>query len=124
MLAIKVLVLQEFVNTKIAELINTHILWDAGGTAGQVIVELGRAETYIHKCCHGDEQKEKMRLPSDKGSVVHQLLTHPDQVKLENFTMEQFQVSNTIISYIINDFLSLFLCTVHWYPHTPYLEEP
>ena len=34
----------------LAELMNQHVLWDRAGIAGQVIIELGRAETYLLRC--------------------------------------------------------------------------
>ena len=42
--------IQEFLHGSVAELMNKHVLEDSAGVAGQVIVELGRAETYLLRC--------------------------------------------------------------------------
>jgi len=47
---IRVRVCQEFVHTNLAELLNCHMLQDTAGVTGQVVIELGRAETFLLKC--------------------------------------------------------------------------
>ncbi len=42
-----VIVLQDFLQNNLAELINRHLLQDSANILGQCIIELGRAETYI-----------------------------------------------------------------------------
>ena len=37
----------------LAQLIDTHVLYDEAEVTGQIIVELGRAETFVHRCAHG-----------------------------------------------------------------------
>lgn len=80
----------EFVHTNLAELLNCHMLQDIGGITGQVIIELGRAETFLLKCA--TKQKDvDTSLHADDGSTLHQLLLTPDKVALENLTNEAFQ---------------------------------
>ena len=46
-------ILQEYLSSHLPELINKHVFCDNESVLGDVIVELGRAETYLTKCSRG-----------------------------------------------------------------------
>lgn len=103
--------LQGFVHRNLAELLNLHIFEDLGNTVGQVIVELGRAETYLIRCSRSQpglllrfsklppctnmfsKGSDMSDLPSEKGSTLYQFLSHPDEVSLDSLPSEAFTVS-------------------------------
>ncbi|KAK2181799.1 hypothetical protein NP493_375g01012 [Ridgeia piscesae] len=80
----------EFVHTNLAELLNCHMLQDTAGVTGQVVIELGRAETFLLKCATKQKDVETS-LHTGDGSTLHQLLLTPDKVDLENLTNDEFQ---------------------------------
>jgi hypothetical protein len=106
------LYLQDFVHRNLSELLNLHIFDDAGNTLGQVIVELGRAETYLIRCSRNQSGEilsllfyltkiqfvgsDLFDLPSEKGSTLYQLLSHPDEVNLESLPADVFTVSKLL----------------------------
>ena len=49
--------LQDFIHANLAELINCHVIQDHAGIAGQVIIELGRAETYVLRCARNQQSE-------------------------------------------------------------------
>ncbi|ELT94138.1 hypothetical protein CAPTEDRAFT_214115 [Capitella teleta] len=79
-----------FVHRNLAELLNLHIFEDLGNTVGQVIVELGRAETYLIRCSRSQPGSDMSDLPSEKGSTLYQFLSHPDEVSLDSLPSEAF----------------------------------
>ena len=42
---------------RLADLLNIHLLSDLAGCAGQVMVELGRAETFLSRCSRNQQGK-------------------------------------------------------------------
>ncbi len=51
---------QDFVHSHLAELTNLHVLEDVAGITGQVVVELGRAETYVLRCSRNQAGKRRL----------------------------------------------------------------
>lgn len=41
---------QDFLFANLGELMNQHVFHDKKSVAGQVVIELGRAETYLIRC--------------------------------------------------------------------------
>ncbi|KAK2152971.1 hypothetical protein LSH36_313g04004 [Paralvinella palmiformis] len=83
----------DFIHANLPDLLNVHILEDDGNITGQVILELGRAETYILRCSRNQDGSDNSKLPAEKGTTLFQLLSHPDDVSLEHLTPEIFQKS-------------------------------
>lgn len=46
---------QDYLYSNLGELLNRHIFLDTSNTVGHVIVELGRAETYLVRCSRGQK---------------------------------------------------------------------
>ena len=86
---------QDFLHANLAELINKHILRDEAGVTGQVIIELGRAETYMLRCARRQPADSCSNLPAESGSTMYQLLVQPDKVAIENLNLEVLQVRIT-----------------------------
>jgi hypothetical protein len=59
---------------------------------GRVIIDLGYAETYALRSCRGQDQGDLSDLPAQDGSTLYKLLTDPDNVSLENLTVDVFGV--------------------------------
>lgn len=59
---------------------------------GRVIIELGYAETYALRSCRGQDQGDLSDLPAQDGSTLYKLLTDPDNVNLENLSLDIFGV--------------------------------
>lgn len=55
---------QDFLFATLGELMNRHVFYDKKSIAGQAVVELGRAETYLIRCSRAQAGK----------SVVERLL--------------------------------------------------
>lgn len=85
-------------HNSLADLLNTHIFLDSENVVGRVIMELGYAETYALRSCRGQDQGDLSDLPAQDGSTLYNLLTDPDNVSLENLTIDIFGVSFKIIS--------------------------
>lgn len=43
-------IFQDFLHANVADLLNHHVLLDSANITGQVLIELGRAETYVLRC--------------------------------------------------------------------------
>ena len=60
---------------------------------GHAVMELGYAETFVLRLCRGQDQGDLADLPAQEGSTLYKLLTDPDNVNLENLTVDTFRVS-------------------------------
>jgi len=85
--------MQDYLHNSLADLLNTHIFLDSENMVGRVIIELGYAETYALRSCRGQDQSDLSDLPAQDGSTLYKLLTDPDNVNLENLTVDMFGVS-------------------------------
>ena len=65
---------------------------DSNCVLGQVIVELGRAETFLTRSAWAMPEGQLSNIPNPKGSFLCQLITGPDEVELEHVTPEVLQV--------------------------------
>ncbi|KAL5009145.1 hypothetical protein ScPMuIL_014726 [Solemya velum] len=83
----------EFLFGNLGELLNRHVFQDTSSVTGHVIIELGRAETYILRCSRNQAGNDCFKLPDDQGSTLFQLLLHPDEVAIENLTQDCLQRS-------------------------------
>ena len=66
---------------------------DTENVVGHTIMELGYAETFALRSCRGQDQGDLTDLPAQDGSTLYKLLTDPDNVNLENLTVDTFRVS-------------------------------
>ncbi|OWF38604.1 uncharacterized protein LOC110466050 [Mizuhopecten yessoensis] len=82
---------QDYLYSNLSELMNRYVFRDVKSTVGHVIVELGRAETYLIRCARGQSGNDCQRLPDDQGSTLFQFLIGPDTVPLEHITMDAIQ---------------------------------
>ncbi|KAJ9589645.1 hypothetical protein L9F63_017134, partial [Diploptera punctata] len=81
----------DYLHTSLAELLNTHVFLDSENVVGHAIMELGYAETFALRSCRGQDQGDLADLPAQDGSTLYKLLTDPDNVNLENLTVETFR---------------------------------
>lgn len=58
LLMIKVVSLQDYLYANLGQLLNRLVFRDTSDRLGQIIVELGRAETYLVRCCRAQTGKE------------------------------------------------------------------
>lgn len=77
-----------FLHSHLAELLNRHVFYDEGLVTGEVVIELGRAETYMLRCARNQAGTDSSNLPAEHGSTLYKLLSHPDHVALEHLTLE------------------------------------
>jgi hypothetical protein len=87
-------------HNSLGDLLNTHIFLDSENVIGRVITELGYAETYTLRSCRGQDQSDLSDLPAQDGSTLYKLLTDPDNVNLENLTVDIFGVRFEISMYV------------------------
>lgn len=80
----------DYLHNSLGDLLNTHIFLDSENVIGRVIIELGYAETYALRSCRGQDQSDLSDLPAQDGSTLYKLLTDPDNVNLENLTVDIF----------------------------------
>jgi hypothetical protein len=92
----KSFVLQEFVHSSLAPLLDSHVFFDTEGHIGQVVLELGHADTLALRASRGQATADQSLLPASNGSLLHCILTNPDNVSLEFLTPEVFAVSEPI----------------------------
>jgi len=92
------LLFQDYLHSSLADLLNTHIFLDSENVIGNIIIELGYAETYALRLCRGQDQSDLSDLPAQEGSTLYKLLTDPNNVNLENLTVDMFGVSSQIRS--------------------------
>ncbi|KAL3874032.1 hypothetical protein ACJMK2_037101 [Sinanodonta woodiana] len=83
----------EYLLGNLGELMNKHIFQDKRSVVGHVVVELGRAETYLLRCARLQSGDDCSQLPADQGSMLYQFLINPDSSDLENLTPEILQKS-------------------------------
>ncbi|XP_023240246.1 uncharacterized protein LOC111638724 [Centruroides sculpturatus] len=81
----------DYINSRLTELINTHIILDAENVLAQLILELGRIETYLLRASRKQDDHDMSNLPEVQGSILHQLLDDTDNVNLENLSVDSFQ---------------------------------
>lgn len=85
--------LQEFVHSSLSSLLDAHIFLDSAGLLGQVVLELGYADTLSIRAARGQSAGDQTNLPAPDGSTLHCLLTNPDNVSLEYLSPDIFAVS-------------------------------
>nr|CAD7198949.1 unnamed protein product [Timema douglasi] len=80
----------DYLHNSLSDLLDTHIFLDFAGTIGRVIMELGYAETFVLRSSRGQEPGDLSDLPAQDGSTLYRLLTDPDNVSLENLSVDMF----------------------------------
>lgn len=85
--------LQDYLHSSLAPLLDTHVFGDSGGGLGQIVLELGHAETFIVRSSRDQPPADLSDMPSHLGSTLYQLLVDPDNVTLDKLTLDQFTVS-------------------------------
>jgi len=90
------IVLQEYLQGSLANLISTYILKDKSGLGGQVILQLGCTETNLLRASTNQMPNDMSNLPPSNGTTLYKLLTDPDNVSLENLSLEAFIVRNEL----------------------------
>ncbi|KAF4523546.1 hypothetical protein B566_EDAN011994 [Ephemera danica] len=80
----------EFVHSSLASLLDTHVFLDTAGRLGQVVLELGYADTLSLRAARNQPADDQSQLPDPSGSTLHCLLTDPDNVSLENLSPDMF----------------------------------
>ncbi|KAK6621143.1 hypothetical protein RUM43_011449 [Polyplax serrata] len=89
-----------YFHSSLGELLDTHILQDTSGKLGKIILELGHIETYVLRCSRNQDMRDVSHLPDQEGTTFYRLLTDPDNVILDNFSMDIFaRVSKYIKKY-------------------------
>ncbi|GAB1600018.1 uncharacterized protein LOC115214018 isoform X1 [Argonauta hians] len=83
----------EFLHFNLAELMNHHIFGDTTAVFGQVIIELGRIETYIFRCSQKSADDEQCSIPCEN-STLASFITQPDETKIEDLTSDILQRAN------------------------------
>uniref|UniRef100_A0A1B6CRL5 Uncharacterized protein n=2 Tax=Clastoptera arizonana TaxID=38151 RepID=A0A1B6CRL5_9HEMI len=78
----------DYLHSSLPALLDTHIFQDNNCSLGDVVLELGHAETYTLRCARGQESSDLTDLPSHMGSTLYQLLTDPDDVCLDKLTTD------------------------------------
>ncbi|XP_035670631.1 uncharacterized protein LOC118412103 [Branchiostoma floridae] len=84
----------DFVHANLPDLINTHVYQDRAGVMGQVIIELGRAETYLLRVSRQQRMNDNTDLPGQDGSLLYQLMSPKlleDSVNIERLTPDNVQ---------------------------------
>ncbi|CAD5111452.1 DgyrCDS761 [Dimorphilus gyrociliatus] len=64
-------------------ILNQYVFEDVNGKFAQVLVEISEAESLIDKAVHGDSN-----LPNDKGSILFELMIHPDEIDIDKIPVE------------------------------------
>jgi len=59
---------------------------------GSIFIQLGYARMYSLRSC-GQDQSDFSDLPAQDGCPLYQLLTEPNNVNVENLTVDMFGVS-------------------------------
>ncbi|XP_067011307.1 uncharacterized protein [Anabrus simplex] len=80
----------DYLHNSLPELLNTHIFLDNRRVVGRVIIELGYAETFVLRSSRNQDQGDLSDLPAQDGSCLYKLLTDPDNVSLENLSIDIF----------------------------------
>ncbi|XP_076442258.1 uncharacterized protein LOC143281142 isoform X2 [Babylonia areolata] len=75
-----------------SELLSQHVYQDPLWVVGEVVVELGRAETFAIRRARNKTGEYIHNLPEEHGSVLFRLLTYPDGVPLENLSTDTLQL--------------------------------
>jgi hypothetical protein len=88
---------QHYLHTSLADLLNVHILMGTEIVIGSIVIQLDYAETYSLVSC-GQGQSDLSHLPAQDGCLPYRLHTEPNDVNLENLTVDVFGVSFEIRS--------------------------
>ncbi|XP_071963251.1 uncharacterized protein [Antedon mediterranea] len=83
----------ESVHQNLPELINLHICHHERSVLGQVVVEIGRAETYLMRASRNQSMDSYKNLPSPEGSFFYQVINNPDGLELSHLTPDIMQKS-------------------------------
>jgi len=91
-----------------------HIFLDSKNVIGSIVIQLGYAEMYCLRSCVQD-QNDLSYLPAQDGCALHQLLTEPNSVNLENLTVGMsgvsFEIRSTLkVSLLPQVYLDVVLC--------------
>lgn len=78
--------MQHYFHSPLPDLLNMHIFLDSKNVIGSIVIQLGYAEMYCLRSCVQD-QNDLSYLPAQDGCALHQLLTEPNSVNLENLTV-------------------------------------
>ncbi|XP_033127750.1 uncharacterized protein LOC117125369 [Anneissia japonica] len=81
------------VHQNLPDLINLHICHHASSVLGQVVVEIGRAETYLMRASRNQDMDSYKNLPAAEGSFFYQLINNPDLLELTHLTPDIMQKS-------------------------------
>ncbi|KAL8606628.1 hypothetical protein ACOMHN_025727 [Nucella lapillus] len=77
---------------QLPELLSEHVYRDPHCVIGEVVVELGRAETFAIRRATNKTGEYIHNLPEEHGSVLFRLLTYPDGVPLEHLSTDTLQL--------------------------------
>ena len=83
---------QDFLTNSLAELLNYHFFLDPTSVLGQVIMELGRTETFLTRSAWNMAEGQLTNIPNPVGSFLCQFIRTPDEVDLEHVTSDVMQV--------------------------------
>jgi hypothetical protein len=86
------------VHSSLAPLLDSHVFFDTESHIGQVVLELGHADTLALRASRGQATADQSQLPAPNGSLLHCILTNPDNVSLEFLTPDVFAVS--VVKYL------------------------
>uniref|UniRef100_A0A2C9LRB7 Uncharacterized protein n=1 Tax=Biomphalaria glabrata TaxID=6526 RepID=A0A2C9LRB7_BIOGL len=78
-------------------LLNQHVFRDRGGILGNIVMELGKAETYAIKRARNQDANDYSDLPEEQGSILYRFLTHPDGVPLEKLSTDALQYVTKLV---------------------------
>ncbi|KAG8185838.1 hypothetical protein JTE90_024812 [Oedothorax gibbosus] len=82
---------EDYLHSRLPELLNYYVYQDSAQITGYLNVELGRLEAFLHQSVFQNLQDSPFSVSSCKSSVMHQLLVDADSVVLDNFTFELLQ---------------------------------
>ncbi|XP_029638897.1 uncharacterized protein LOC115214018 isoform X1 [Octopus sinensis] len=99
----------EFLQSNLADLMNKHIFRDDSSVFGQVIIELGRIETYVYRCSQKKQDDDQTSLPCENGSTLTNFLVRPDETRLEDLTADILQRANRLLRKHQSDVTSIQL---------------
>ncbi|CAL1530401.1 unnamed protein product [Lymnaea stagnalis] len=79
------------IESSLPALLNQHVFRDRGGALGNIVMELGKAETYAIRRSRNQAAEDNTDLPEEQGSILYRFLTHPDGVPLEYLSTDALQ---------------------------------
>jgi len=106
------ILLQEYLQGSLANLISFYALRDKSGVSGQVVVQLGCTETNVLRKATNMCMTDVKNLPPPEGSTLYRFLIDPDTVGLETLSLEAIIVSYYAIIYL--SCLPVY-CTIMWF---------